>query len=185
MEELSRATINEWWEAHEKPDDYVLTRGEYKELAEFVVPEAKPVEDETMDELVAQCDNGLVRKEEAMRVLSKARSYLRTHRELEALYDRVVAGGDAYAGKGKVMPLMLEMTKPYPNMPELNDDDVHDLWAGADTNGDGKISRAELLLSLATWRDTLVRAYNTEATLEADGTLTVKPKTSSSMCLIL
>ena len=32
MEELSRATINEWWEAHEKPDDYILTRGEYKEL---------------------------------------------------------------------------------------------------------------------------------------------------------
>ena len=94
MEELSRATINEWWEAHEKPDDYVLTRGEYKELAEFVVPEAKPVEDETMDELVAQCDNGLVRKEEAMRVLSKARSYLRTHRELEALYDRVVERQD-------------------------------------------------------------------------------------------
>ena len=45
-----------------------------------------------MDELIAQCEGGLVRKEEAVRVIVKARSFLRTHQQLETIFEPCMTG---------------------------------------------------------------------------------------------
>jgi Ca2+-binding EF-hand superfamily protein len=143
-----------------------------------------------MDELVAQCDGGLVRREEAVRVIVKARSFLKTHQQLEDLFERVAKQvGDDHATKRMLMPLMTEILAPHDNMPELNDDDVAEIWEICDTNGDGRVSRPELLLALATWRDNLVRIYAKDLGKESAeggaGASDAGAKSGSGMCVLL
>ena len=135
-----------------------------------------------MDELIAQCEGGLVRKEEAVRVIVKARSYLRTHQQMEAMLDQVAdEAGVSQPSKSILMPLMTKLMESHANIPELNEDDVREIWDVCDTNGDGHVSRAELLLALATWRDNLVRIYSKD---EADAA-PAPSQSGSSMCVLL
>lgn len=188
-EEVTRMKVGEWWDAHDKAVESSITRGDYKDLVEFVEPDSKPLADETMDELIAQCDGGLVRKEEAVRVIVKARSFLRTHKEMEEIFEQVAQqAGVGHPTKALVMPMMVKLLAPYSNMPELNDDDVSEVWDLCDTNGDGRIARPELLLALATWRDNLVRIYSKQegqggSASSADAS--AKKSEGSSMCVLL
>ena len=150
-------------------------------------PESKPLTDETMDEMVAQCDGGLVRKEEAARVINKARSFLTTHLQLEAVFEQVAKeAGVSEPAKALVMPMMKHLTEQYTQIPELNDDDVEEVWEICDTNGDGRVVRPELLLALASWRDNMVRIYVKEEGAAALAEESDAPKAGgSSMCVLL
>lgn len=187
IEADTRRKVDEWWDVHEKLLDSTITRGDYKDLVEFVEPESKPLTDETMDEMVAQCDGGLVRKEEAARVINKARSFLTTHLQLEAVFEQVAKeAGVSEPAKALVMPMMKHLTEQYTQIPELNDDDVEEVWEICDTNGDGRVVRPELLLALASWRDNMVRIYVKEEGAAALAEESDAPKAGgSSMCVLL
>ena len=120
-----------------------------------------------------------------MRVIVKARSFLRTHQQLEAVFEQVAKeAGLSEPAKALVMPMMAHLTAQYPQIPELNDDDVEEVWENCDTNGDGRVIRPELLLALASWRDNLVRIYVKEEGGLAS-TETGSKSGGSSMCVLL
>lgn len=114
-----------------------------------------------LSQLVAQCTGGLVRKEEATRVLIKARSYLKAKRELEDLYMEHDKDQSGSVTKDELLPMMKASVSGVKGMdPSLvNEDDVDELWEMSDTDGNGSITKAELLLSLSTWRDRMKLAY--------------------------
>ena len=114
-----------------------------------------------LSQLVAQCTGGLVRKEEATRVLIKARSYLKAKRELEDLYMEHDKDQSGSVTKDELLPMMKASVSGVKGLdPSLvNEDDVDELWEMSDTDGNGSITKAELLLSLSTWRDRMKLAY--------------------------
>ena len=102
-----------------------------------------------------------MRKDEATRVLIKARSYLKAKRELEALYMEFDKDQSGSVTKDELLPMMRASLGGVQGLDAalVNEDDVDELWEMSDTDGNGSITKAELLLSLSTWRDRLKLAY--------------------------
>ena len=100
--------VKAWWEQNEKDESAKLTRGELKAVVEFIEPKAKAAmaDDETMDELVMQCEHGLARQTEVVRVMAKARSYLADASYFEGLYRRHDADGNGHLSKSEMLPLV-------------------------------------------------------------------------------